>query len=308
MNARNNHPIVLIVIAALFILACTSAGCSTPASRTVEGPIPVAVSIPPLKEIAEAIGSDRISVEVVLPPGTEPHTFEPTPGQIQRLSQSAIFFTIGEGLLPFEDRLADRLSSQNQAIRIVSLSEEIDLIRTDHDGQTNPTGDPNHHDSAADPHIWLSPHNGAIMAEKIATALIAADPGGEENYRENLLEYRLRTQRVDEEVRGILSGIQNRRFIVTHDAWGYFAREYGLEQIAVHVGGKEPTAREIQEIISTAHREELGVVFIEPQFPQRSALVIADEIGGRVVVIDPLAEAYLENFIEVAEALKGGKK
>lgn len=308
MNVWSDHPILLIGAAALLILACLSAGCSTPASGGGGEEIMVAVSIPPLKEIAEAVGSDRIMVEVVLPPGSEPHTFEPTPGQIERLSQSGIFFTIGEGLLPFEERLADRLSSQNPQISIVSLSERIDLIRTDHDEQTNPEGDLHHHEDSSDPHTWLSPRNGAIMAERIASALIATDPGGEEIYRDNLERYRSRADCVDSEVREILSGTWNRKFIVTHDAWGYFAREYGLEQIAVHVGGKEPTAREIQEIISTAHREEISIIFIEPQFPQRSARVIADEIGGDVVVIDPLAEAYLDNFIRVAEALKGERE
>lgn len=288
---------------ALILIACLSSGCVEPKSAEDDGRIPVAVTILPMKEIASAIGGDRITVTVVVPPGTEPHTFEPTPARIASIAESRIFFRVGLGLLPFEDRLVSRLSSQNPDLLVVDLSEGIDLIKGDagHDHEES-----HHSTESADPHIWLSPKNGALMAATIARTLIAIDPEGEAIYQQNLDEYQKRTASVDAEVREILGTLPGRRFIVTHDAWGYFAREYDLEQVAVHIGGKEPTAREIQEIIRIAVEDGIRIVCVEPQFSERSARVIAADINGDVVVIDPLPEAYLENFIRVAEALQGG--
>ena len=297
------YPGILAIV--VILIACLSSGCVETTSDEEDGRIPVAVTILPMKEIASAIGGDRIAVTVIVPPGTEPHTFEPTPGQIVSIAESRIFFRVGCGLLPFEDRLVSRLSSQNPGLLVVDLSEGIDLIK----GDAGHEHDENHLSTeSADPHIWLSPTNGALMAETIARTLIAIDPEGEAIYQENLDEYQKRTASVDAEVREILGALPGRRFIVTHDAWGYFAREYDLEQVAVHIGGKEPTAREIQEVVRIAVEDGIRIVCIEPQFPERSARVIAAEINGDVVVIDPLPEAYLENFIRVAEALQGGHR
>lgn len=297
------HPGILAIV--VILMACLSSGCVDPENSEEDGRIPIAVTILPMKEIASAIGGERIAVTVVVPPGTEPHTFEPTPGRIASIAQCRIFFRVGEGLLPFEDRLVSRLSSQNPGLLVVDLSEGIDTI----EGDAGDEHEEKHHSTeSTDPHIWLSPKNGALMAGTIARTLIAIDPEGGAIYQENLDEYQKRTASVDAEVRQILDTLPGRRFIVTHDAWGYFAREYDLEQVAVHIGGKEPTAREIQEVIEIAREDGITIVCIEPQFPERSARVIAEEINGDVVVIDPLPEAYLENFIWIAEALQGGHR
>lgn len=289
----------------LILLACLAAGCASP-DKPEDGRIPVAVTLLPMKEMAEAVGGERIAVTVVVPPGSEPHTFEPTPGQIAAISGSRLFFRVGGDLIPFEERLASRLLAQNPDLIVIDLSEGIDLIPGGCTcGGHHHDDDGHHHAGSSDPHIWLTPLNGAIMAETIAAALSAADPGGAEIYRQNLEEYRARIDSVDAGVRERLSGLKNRHFIVTHDAWGYFAREYDLRQVPVHIGGKEPTAREIQEIIRIAREEGIGIVCIEPQFPEKTARVIAAEIGGEVVVIDPLPEAYLQNFLTIADALGG---
>ncbi len=299
-NNRLRYPGILAIV--LILMACISSGCVDSTMGEDDERIPVAVTLLPMREIALAIGGDRIAVTVVVPPGTEPHTFEPTPGQMASIAQSRIFFRVGEGLLPFEDRLTGRLSSQNPDLLVIELSEGIEKI----EGDTGHEHEENHHSTgSSDPHIWLSPKNGALMAGTIASTLIAIDPEGEASYLENLDEYQKRSASVDAEVREILDTLPSRRFIVTHDAWGYFAREYELEQVAVHIGGKEPTAREIQEIIRIAREDGIRIVCIEPQFPERTARVIAAEINGEVGIIDPLPEAYLENFIRVAEALRG---
>ncbi|MDO9540299.1 MAG: zinc ABC transporter substrate-binding protein [Methanocalculus sp.] len=284
----------LIGIAVLIVITCISAGCITYDDQGMGDRIPVAVTIPPMKEMVEAIGQDRVRVTIVVPPGSEPHTFEPTPGQITTISGSKIFFRIGEGLLPFEDRLVGRLSSLNPDLVFVDLSEGIERIREDE----------SHDHGGYDPHIWLSLQSGSHMAKSIASALIAIDPAEEAAYQKNLHEYLTSIDETNKQVMEGLKELRIRRFIVTHDAWGYFARDYNLEQIAVHVGGKEPTAREIQEIIMLAREDQIRVVFVEPQFSKKPAEVIAEEIGGVVVEIDPLAEAYLQNFIHIAEEIE----
>ncbi|MBR1369499.1 hypothetical protein RJ53_08340 [Methanocalculus chunghsingensis] len=284
----------------LVLIASFSSGCIRNDTVSSDGVLQVAVTIPPLKEMVEVIGGDRVSVTVVVPPGSEPHTFEPGPGLISRISRSDIFFRVGEGLFPFEDQLVGRLSSQNHRLRIVDLSHGIDLILMDdhHDcGQ-------DHGDAGYDPHIWLSPVNGGVMAESIAESLIMLDPDGEAFYRENLAEYHQAIMETDTRLREDLTDLRIRRFIVTHDAWGYFAREYGLEQIAVFVGGKEPTARDIAEIVRIAREDEIPIIFVEPQFSQKTAEVIAAEADAMVIVINPLAEGYLSNFVHVAESLE----
>lgn len=306
LKAWNEDPAWRIGLLTLIILVCFSAGCSTPGSTEEDGRIPVAVTLLPMKEIAEAVGGDRITVTVVVPPGSDPHTFEPSPGLITTISGSRIFFRVGENLIPFEDRLLSRLSSQNPDLMVVDLSEGIDLIPAGGGSDLHrQEGEEQEQNLSYDPHIWLSPRNGGLMAASIADALSRIDPGGESIYQENLDQYLRKIDLVDAEVREALSTRTSRRFIVTHDSWGYFAREYGLEQISVQIGGKEPTAREIQEIIRIAREEEIRSVCIEPQFQERSARVIAAEIEGDVIVIDPLPEAYLENFISVAYALGG---
>lgn len=305
-NDRLRYPGVLAIL--MILLVCLVSGCVGQEGDVGDERIPVAVTILPMKEIAESVGGERIAVTVIVPPGTEPHTFEPTPGQITSIAQSRIFFRVGEGLLPFEERLAGRLATQGTDLIVISLAEGIDLIEGDGEDAGHEEEDNHHATGSADPHIWLSPKNAALMAGTIASTLIAIDPEGEAIYQQNLNDYQKRSVSVDAKVREILGPLTTRRFIVTHDAWGYFAREYELEQVAVHVGGKEPTAKEIQEVIRIAREDGIRIVCIEPQFPKRSARVIAAEINGVVVVIDPLPEAYLENFIRVAEALREGSR
>lgn len=292
----------VIWIVLLIIVTCISAGCTTYDEQKTGDKIPVAVTIPPMKEMVLAIGQDRVSVTIVVPPGSEPHTFEPTPGQISTISGSKIFFRVGDGLLPFEDRLVSRLSSLNPDLVFVDLSEGIDRIREDESGDHE--DDMPHDHGGYDPHIWLSLQSGSHMAQSIAAGLIAIDPEGEVAYQKNLHEYLTSIEETNRQVLEGLKDLRIRRFIVTHDAWGYFARDYNLEQIAVHVGGKEPTAQEIQEIIMVAREDKIEIVFVEPQFSKRPAEVIAEEIGGVVIVIDPLAEAYLENFIQISEEIE----
>ena len=147
-----------------------------------------------------------------------------------------------------------------------------------------------------DPHIWLSPLNARIMVENICSGLIEVDPVNEPYYIQNRDGYLRQLDELDEDISESLEGVESEAFMVLHPAWGYFAQDYGLEQIAIEVEGKEPSAKDIANLIDEALERNIEIVFASPQFNQQSAHTIADGIGGLVVSIDPLAEEYIPNM------------
>jgi zinc transport system substrate-binding protein len=232
---------------------------------------------------------------VVVPPGADPHTFEPTAGELVRLSDNTLYFRIGPGLLPFEDILIGRLQEIEPGIRVIDSSEGITLLTsTDPDEKGSP-----------DPHIWLSLRNAEIMTAHVRDALIEADPDNAADYRAKSDEYISRLREADSEIGQALSGSGVHTILVTHPSWGYFARDYGLTQVAIGEEGKEPTARELEQLVNLAEKQKIRVIFAEPEFSVRGAEVLAAEINGTVVMVDPLAEEYLENMRHVAAAFEG---
>ncbi len=288
------HPWLLpALVLALGTIA--AAGCLTQGPGEQEnGSIRVAVTLLPQAEMARSVGGEQVCVTVVVPPGSDPHTYEPSASQLVALSQARIYFRLGPGLLPLEDGVVDRLQAMNPGILVVDTSAGIERLSGGEGGQ------------GYDPHVWLSPVNARIMVENIGKGYIRADPGGEAGYTARRDAYVREINRTDESIRAALSGKAGEKFLVVHPAWGYFARDYGLEQVAIEPEGKEPSSREIARIIAMAREEGIRVVFTEPQFPAREGMVIAREINGTVTVIDPLAPDYLANEVRVARAIAAG--
>jgi len=248
--------------------------------------IKVAVTILPLADFVENVGKEKVKVMVMVPPGATPHTYEPTPHQIMDMSGAKVYVKVGSGL-DFELVWMDKLRKINKNMLICDSSKGIQLFRKD-------------------PHIWLSPVNAKIQVENIYKALVKVDPANREYYAKNRESYVDKLEKLDREIRRGLSGVKKRKFMVFHPAWGYFAREYNLEQIAVEREGKKPTLRSITELIKQAKEFGIKVIFVSPQFDVKSARVIAREINGRVVFIDPLAKDYIENMYRVLnELIKG---
>jgi len=157
--------------------------------------------------------------------------------------------------------------------------------------------------SGTDPHIWLSPANVKIMVQNICDSLILIDPANETYYKQNKEEYIRDLEVLDSDISQSLSGYQNHTFMVFHPSWGYFARDYDLTMIAVEIEGKEPSVSDMAHLIKTAKENDIKVIFVQPQFSTKSAEVIAKEIGGSVVPVDPLAKDYLTNLREVANSI-----
>lgn len=297
-GGNRRHPGAITGVAILMIIAIgflVSAGCTGEASQPATGPIPVSVTVLPQAELVKAVGGDRVAVTVLVPPGADPHSYEPTAGQMVSLSDSRIYFRLGEGLLPFEDRFVSGLRNVNRNMTVVDTSDGIEFIQEEGDSD-HPGG------YGKDPHVWLSVRNAEIMVSHISDALSAADPEHAAEYSHNRDAYLDRLTVLDGEITQQLSGLEPREFLTVHDAWGYFARDYNLTQIAINANDKEPSAQAIREIIARAREDGIKTVFIEPEFSPRSADVIAQAIGGRVVQIDPLAPDYSDNMARIAQA------
>lgn len=281
---------IVLLLVVLGIAGCTD----LPRDQGKAAPLEVAVTLLPQAEMVSAVGGERVCVTVVVPPGTDPHTFEPAASQMVKLSQAEIYFRLGPGLLPFEDTLVDRILEMNPEIVVVDSSEGISLLSGDEEGERY------------DPHIWLSLSNAGVIVGNIRKGFVLADPSFAEYYAGREQQYKERIGEADASIRASLAGTEGAAFLVTHPAWGYFAQEHELVQIAVEAEGKEPSAREISTLISRAREEGIHVIFVEPQFSTRESEVIAREINGSVVFIDPLSPDYLTNLQRVASAIAVG--
>ncbi|MFN7568030.1 MAG: metal ABC transporter solute-binding protein, Zn/Mn family, partial [Microcystis sp.] len=221
----------LTAIALTMTIASLTA-CSGPSVKEKETttPLQVTVSIVPQEYFVKRIGGDRVSVNAMIQPGTDPHTYEPKPEQLKTTAQSQAYFKIGVSL---EDAWKDRLNSVNQQMLIVDTSQGVDKIpltaEHNHDHDHSKAKKHQAGKNTLDPHIWLSPKRVKAQAETIYQTLAQLDPDQEAIYRANLEKFRQELDALDQEIRQNLAGIKNKKFMVFHPEWGYFAQDYGLE-------------------------------------------------------------------------------
>lgn len=260
-------------------------------------PLQVFVSIAPEKTFVTRIGGNRVRVSVMVPPGSSPATYEPTPRQMIALTGSVLYFRIG---MPFENSWMQRIRSTNPALGVVDLRAGIPLRRFE--GHHHEVVNPEH--GLLDPHIWTNPRLVITMAAHIRDALTRLDPPGKTGYAANYAAYAAELRALDARIRSLLSGVKHRRFLVFHPAWGYFADEYGLEQIAIESEGKPPGAAALSRLIEQAKREHIHVIFVQRQFSTAMANTVARAINARVVQVDPLAEDYAANLLQFARSLR----
>lgn len=307
MRAHLFEFVVATIVVAVMASACAGGPTPTPTTELAVAPktkVRVVVSIVPLATFAEQVGKDNVKVSIMVPPGASPHTYEPTPSQLVEVSQADMFVKAGSGV-EFELAWMDKIIDANKKMLVVDGSEGVDLIAMDEHSQNEAEEHSQHN---MDPHIWLSPRNAKAMASNICDGLVQVDQANEAYYVQNKESFAQELDQLDADIRSGLEGIENRRFMVFHPAWGYFARDYDLEQIAVEEAGKEPTAKGIAALVEQAKEHNIKVVFASPQFSPQSARAIANEIGGRVVFIDSLAKDYVSNLrlvlSELAQAME----
>lgn len=270
-------------------------------------PLSIFTSVLPSSYLVERIGGEAVRVSTLVEPGQSPETYEPTPRQMALLSGSQLYFRIG---VPFEHVWMKKIVSMNPKIKVVDLRQGITLreIEGHHHSEEGKDAclDADHEEHGKDPHLWLSLRNATIMAETIAEALEQWAPERKEQFRKNLSELNAELKQADDDVRRLLAPHQGRRFMVFHPAWGYFADDYGLEQVPIEIEGKSPNARALARLIDRAKAETIRVIFVQKQFSTVSAEAVAKAIGGKVVAMDPLSPDYVNNFRSIAETLAEG--
>ena len=307
-------------ISYVFIFQLITVGCVFNAGWAADR-LSVFVSILPQQYFVQQIGGEQVAVQVMVSPGASPATYEPKPAQMTALSKAAVYFAVG---VPFENAWLAKIAAANRNMAVVHTEQGIArMAMASHDHSGDDHGDAHQHghgDSHAvgeekghehkglDPHIWLAPSLVKKQAATILKALQAADPANRDHYAANYRTFLAAIEKLDGRLKTIFADRQGARFMVFHPSWGYFARDYGLEQIAIEIEGKDPKPAVLQRLIVQARQTGVKVVFVQPQFSTKSAKVVAAAIGGRVAFADPLAEEWAANLQHVAAQFEAALK
>lgn len=260
------------------------------------GGLSVFVSVLPQKMMLERIGGKYVEVRVMVGKGYDPATYQPTPRQIAALADADMYLRTG---VPFESNWLPRFQSVNPRMQVVDLRDGIKL---------KPVLKHNHGErqEVLDPHIWTDPllldHQAALVRDLLQRRL----PEHADEFAEKYRHLSQQLHDLDQEISEMLAGVDQRSFLVFHPAWGYFARRYGWQQVAAEHDGKEPNARELALLIEQAIQHDIRKVIIQPQNKSKTARTLAEAIGGRLVVADPLAEDYFSGLRDFASLLGEG--
>ena len=280
----------LIYILTLFILSA----CGNTTQKS-EKPI-LTVTLEPLRYFTEAIAGDNYEVVSMVPKGSSPESYDPTPQQLVNLSKSQAYFRIG--YIGFEQAWMKKLEANHPNMKVYDTSQGIDLIRSE--GHWH--GD-HFHEGGVEPHIWNSTRNASMMADNIYKALCELDSTHQEDYQKRLDVLKQTIRQTDANVRTLLENADS-TFLIYHPALSYFARDYSLKQVSIEEGGKEPSPAQLKALIETCRNENVHTIFVQQEFDQRNAQLIANELGVNIVSINPLSYDWVKEMIRIAEALK----
>ena len=266
------------------------------------------VSILPVAYFVERVGGPNVEVSVLVGPGQDPHTFDPTPKLMTKLANARVLFKMG---FPFEETLIKKVGSSFKNVEVVDLQQGIKLRAMTEEETEAEEAEHGHgkaeehgHDTGnMDQHTWLDPQLAKIQAKTIADTFIRIDPNHKEQYEKNLKDFQADLDVIHEQLKKALAPVKGKSFFVFHPAYGYFGDAYGLKQVPVQIGGKEPTARQLARLIELAKEDGVRVIFVQPQFSKKTAEALAKGIGGAVVPLDDLAPDYLKNLQEMATKL-----
>ena len=283
----------LLLVIWVFLLATS---CRT-GSETMDKPV-ISVSIIPQQYFVEQLAGDLADINVMIPPGASPATYEPTISQLGKLHQSAVYMRIG--FVGFERSWMDKITSVNPGMKIVDLSEGVEIImeeageREDHHGHT-------HH--GTDPHIWMSTINARIIARNIYNELLLLFPGEKESLLAMFDQFSLSLDSLHLAITNTLEGIENRKFMIYHPALTYYARDYGLEQFSLEIEGKTPSPAHLKQMTDLAIHNQISKILIQNQFDRINAEVLAKETGSEIIQFDPLDLQWGEQMRYIAEQL-----
>ena len=262
----------------------------------------IAVSIPPQAWFVSQIADDKADVLILDPPGQNPHNYEPTPKQIKSLSRASAWVLSGT---EFEISLRPKIQKLFPDLLIIDGTEGVEFrYLADHE-----CDDPDHaHDISSsleiDRHTWLGYDPAILMAMKIASSLVILDNKNNDYYFGRMDDLIKKIDNVYNRLRVTLAPLEGKSVFVYHPSFGYFLDDFGIIQEAVEIEGKEPTARQLNELMERIKEEKPAAIFVQKQFPANAAKTIADTVGAKVIELDPLAQNWLENIMHMGQELK----
>ncbi len=291
--------IFLIPVLAL-LLSCKSDN----RQNSKEGIPTITVSIEPIRYFTEKIAGEHFKVVSMVPQGSSPETYDPTPNQLVKLAQSCAYLRIGH--IGFEQTWMNRLEFNAPHLHIYDISQDIELIHEQPVEEAHKKSDNRikHQHGGVEPHIWNSPANARIMANNILQFLCSIDNEHKAEYIERHKKLCQEIEETDRYIKEVLSYPgADRSFMIYHPALSYFARDYGLRQIAIEKGGKEPTTAQLKKLIDTCLQDSVRIIFVQPEFDRSNAELISQQTRTRIVPINPLAYNWKEEMIRTAESL-----
>lgn len=276
----------------LFLLA-TSCNQSSEAS---DKPV-ISVSIIPQQYFIEQLAGELVEVNVMIPPGASPASYEPSVSQLGKLDRSEVYLRIG--YVGFEQSWMDKISSVNPEMKIVDLSEGVDIILEDDEDEDHH----GHKHHGPDPHIWMSVINSRIIAHNIHKELLLLFPDEKEYLQARFDNFSLSLDSLQLEITNKLEGIENKKFMIYHPALTYYARDYALEQLSLEIEGKTPSPMHLKEMTDLAIHHQISKILIQNQFDRKNAEVLARETGAEIIQFDPLDLQWGKQMSYIAEQL-----
>ncbi len=280
----------------LYLWIFLLASCRTGA-ETVDKPV-ISVSIIPQQYFIEQLSGGLAEVNVMIPPGASPATYEPTVSQLVKLDRSAVYMRIG--YVGFEQSWMEKITSVNPVMKIVDLSEGVEIIGEDAGDGGDHHGHAHH---GSDPHIWMSTINARIIARNIHKELLLLFPGEKEYLKARLDLFSHSLDSLHQAISGKLEGIENRTFMIYHPALTYYARDYALEQLSLEIEGKSPSPLHLKEMTDFAKVNHISKILIQSQFDRKNAEILARETGSEIIQFDPLDLQWGDQMYYIAEQL-----
>lgn len=283
--------LLLYLFAAATLVSC--------AARKTSDKERLSVSILPLRHIVEAITDKDFDITVLVPSGAGPETFEPTIRQYSELSDSRLIFSTG--LIAFEQRLLSKFGdAESQEGKIINLSRGIDLL----EGSCTHHGEQSNAPHGIDPHIWTSPRALKVMAHNTYAAIHRQYPDSA-RYTANHERLQQRLTALDSLVAAQIDRSGVRHFVIYHPAMTYYARDYGIEQVAIEHEGKELSAKRMATLIQWARNNDIRCVMYQSQYPRSAVETLTRDIHAEAVEIDPLKEDFIANIEHITRIITG---
>ncbi len=292
--------IYILLTALLLLTAC--------GGKLADGKV-VTVTIEPQRFFAEKIAGDKFAIHCVVPSGQSPETYDPTPKQMVQIGQSEAYLQIG--YIGFELVWMQKIRENNPDLKIFDVSEGMKFVKEteeeEHEHETDDGHHHHHHAGGIDPHIWSSIEGAKVIAWNTLNAFIELDKENTEYYWKNYNDLLAEIDKTEAVIKRLLDPLTDRTFIIYHPALTYFADEFDLVQLCIEMDGKEPSPAQLKQLVTTAKEHHAAVVFIQQEFDQKNAELIAKGTGCRLVKINPLDYHWNTELIQIAKALADGE-